>query len=108
MNKINKVLIGFFIIVNGIITYFIANNRWVNMMPNPMNSIIDDLYDLFDLFLGRGFPTILIALTSIILLFVINKLIIKQEIKLKNYIILFCIIFIINIIIYRIGINTVV
>ena len=105
MNKINKVLFGFFIIINGIITYFIANNRYVNRMPNPMSNynIIEDLYDLF---LGRGFPTILIALASIILLFVINKLIIKQEIKLKNYIILFFIMFIINIIIYRIGINT--
>lgn len=104
MNKKNKILSGIFTIANGIITYFIASNRWVNRMPDPTSnySFIEDLYDLF---LGRGFPTVLTALITVIVLFVINKLIIKQDMKLRNYIFLFCIIFIINIIIYRIGIG---
>ena len=107
MNKKNKLLSVIFIIVNCIINYFIASNRLVNIMPNPtLNySFIKDLYDLF---LGHGFPTALTELITVIILFVINKLIIKQEMKLRNYIFLFCIIFIINIIIYRIGIDVVV
>ena len=51
---------------------------------------------------------ILILASISVVLFVINKLIIKQDMKLRNYIFLFCIIFIINIIIYRIGIDVVV
>lgn len=104
MNKKNKVLSGIFTILNGIITYFIASNRWVNRMPSP-NSDYSFIENLYDLFFGRGFPTVLTALITVIVLFVINRLIMKQEMKLKNYIFLFCIMFIINIIIYRIGIG---
>lgn len=104
MNKKNIILNGTFIILNCVITYFISSNRYINRMPNPVSNytFIEDLYELF---LGRGCPTLIIAIITVIISFIINKLIIKQEIKLKNYIFLFCIILILNIIIYRIGIS---
>lgn len=104
MNKKNKVLNGFLIILNCVITYFISSNRWVNRMPNPESSY-SFFEDLYDLFLGRGLPTLIAAIITILISFVINKLFVKQEMKLKSYIGLFCIIFIINIIVYRLGIG---
>jgi len=107
--KKDKILNGIFIALNCIITYLIASNRWVNRMPGIDGNGIDVEYsfveNLYDLFLGRGLPTVIIALITVIILFIINKLIMKQEIKLKKYIYLFLIMFIINIIIYRIGIG---
>lgn len=100
--RMNRVLSCICIIVNGVITYCISSNRYVNRMPSPNSnySFIDNLYDLF---LGQGFPTILTLLITSIMLFVINKLIIKQEIKIKKYI--FLAMFSINIRIYRIEIE---
>ena len=97
MDKRNKIITVFCIIVNGIITYFIANSRWVNRMPGP-GVDYSFMKNLYDLFLGRGFPTLLIALLTIIVLFIINKFILKQDIKIKTYIILFWAIFILNMI----------
>lgn len=102
--KKDKILNGIFIVLNCIITYFIASNRWVDRMPmtNRRYSFEEDLYDLF---LGRGVPTVMLALITVIILFAINKLIIREEIKLKKYIYLYLILFIINVIIYRITID---
>ena len=102
--KKDKILNGIFIVLNCIITYFIASNRWVDRMPmtNRRYSFEEDLYDLF---LGRGVPTVMLALITVIILFAINKLIIRKEIKLKKYIYLYLILFIINVIIYRITID---
>lgn len=100
MDKRNKIITVFCIIVNGIITYFIANNRWVNRMPG-LGVNYSFMKNFYDLFLGRGFPTILSALLTVIVLLIINKLFLKQDIKIKIYFILFCIILILNMIIYR-------
>ena len=112
-NKV-RILSGIFIVLNCIITYLIASNRCVNRMPSVIGgygfmpamdveySFIGDLYDLF---LGRGLPTVIIPLITVVILFVFNKLIMKQEIKLKKYIYLFSIMFILNIIVYRAGIG---
>ncbi len=104
MNKKNKILNVIFIILNGIIIYFISSNRWVNRMPGPGvdYSLVEDFYALF---LGRGLPTVITALITAIISFLVNKVIIKQDLKVKNYIILFFIILIVNIIVYRTGIG---
>ena len=62
-------------------------------MPNPESSY-SFFEDLYDLVLGRGLPTLIAAIITILISFVINKLFVKQEMKLKSYIGLFCIIFI--------------
>lgn len=112
-NKV-RILSGIFIVLNCIITYLIASNRWVDRMPSGHGgygfmpaidveySFIEDLYDLF---LGRGLPTVIIPLITVVILFVLNELIMKQEIKLKKYIYLFFIMFILNIVVYRAGIG---
>ena len=104
MNKRNQVIAVILIIINGIINYCIASNRWVNMMPYPSseNTFMEDFYELF---IGKGFPTVLMAIITVVVLFMINKLIVKQELEPKKYVFLFAIVFIINIIIYRIGIG---
>lgn len=104
MNKKNKILNGILLALNCIITYFISNNRWVNRMPNPDSdySFVEDFYELF---LGRGFPTLITAIITVVISYLISKLFMKQEMKFKNYISLFFIILILNIIIYRIGIR---
>mgnify|MGYP004709151231 CR=1 FL=1 len=61
--------------------------------------------DFYDLFLGRGFPTIFTSLLTVIVVFIINKLVLKQDNKIKTYVILFCILCILNMISYRIGIR---
>lgn len=73
-------------------------------MPDP-NHYYSPIEDFYELFLGRGFPTLIIAIITVIISYIISKLFIKKEIKLKNYIFLFFIILILNIIIYRIGIG---
>lgn len=102
--KNDKILNVISIVINCIITYVIANNRCVNRMP-----VIDGDYsfveDLYELFLGHGLTTVIIAFITVFIIFVINKLIMKQEVKLKKYIYLFIIMFILNIIVYRIGIG---
>ena len=109
MNKKNKLMNAVSIVVSGIITFFIAHSRYVNRMPMAID--INDTYkksileDFYDLFLGRGFVTLLVSLLTVTILFIINKLIIKQENKFKYYAILFCIIFVFNMLIYRIGIR---
>ena len=109
MDKRNKIITIFCIIINSIIiiiniiiTYFIANGRWVNRMPGP-NVNYSLMKDFYDLFLGRGFPTIFISLLTVIVVFIINKLVLKQDNKVKTYVILFCILCILNMIVYRIG-----
>lgn len=104
MKNTGKILNGILIVLNCIITYFIASNRWVNRMPDSTidNNFIKDFYELF---LGQGLPTVIIPLITVIVLFAINKLIMKQKIKIKKCVFLFLIMFIINIIIYRIGIG---
>lgn len=107
MNKKNKILNIIFIIINGIIIYFISSNRWVNRMPGPGGdySSVEDFYALF---LGHGLPTVITALITAIISFLVNKVIIKQDLKMKDYIILFFIILIINILVYRVRISIVV
>ncbi|MBP3831368.1 MAG: hypothetical protein ILA02_03230 [Clostridia bacterium] len=117
MNKKNKLMNAISIVVSVIITFFIAHSRYVNRMPMAIDnndtykkSILEDFYnyyleDFYDLFLGRGFVTLLVSLLTVTILFIINKLIIKQENKFKYYAILFCIIFVFNMLIYRIGIR---
>ncbi len=104
MNKKNKMLNAIFIILNGIIIYFISSNQWVNRMPGPGvdYSLVEDFYTLF---LGRGLPTVITALITAIISFLVNKVIIKQDLKIKDYIVLFFIILIVNIIVYRTGIG---
>lgn len=100
MNLKNKMLNVIFIILNGIIIYFISSNRWVNRMPGSRvdYSLVEDFYDLF---LGHGLPTVITALITARISFLVNKIIIKQDLKIKDYIILFFIILIVNIIVYR-------
>lgn len=104
MNKENKILNSVLVVLNCIIIYIISSSRWVNRMPSP-NYDYSPIEDFYELFLGRGFPTLIIAIITVIISYIISKLFIKQEIKLKNYIFLFFIILILNMIIYRIGIG---
>ncbi len=104
MYKRNKIITIFCIIINSIITYFIANGRWVGRMPSP-DVDYSFMKDFYDLFLGRGFPTIFTSLLTVIVVFIINKLVLKQDNKIKTYVILFCILCILNMISYRIGIR---
>ena len=115
----NKILKLILIIINCIIVFCVAKNRVVsrqlildtnsNSINDIINAKITDSYTFFDnaydLFLGRGFPTLLTAFITVIISFIVNKLFIRQELKVKNYIILFCCIVILNIIVYRFGIN---
>lgn len=131
MNKKNKILNLFFIIISCIIIFFIAKSRYVDRMPTvdiDHNNIVGyqnigeisvPIYEetvvnytfidnAYELFLGQGFPTILIAFITVILSFILNKIFIKQDLKIKQYIILFFIMLIINILVYRVGISIVV
>lgn len=123
----NRILNLIFIIISCVIIFFVAKGRYVNRMTtvNIDFNIVEEVKignstmpvygqttvdysfwdNVYDLFLGSGFPTLLIAIILVIISFIINKFFIKQELKLKNYIFLFCIMFVLNIIVYRIGIN---
>lgn len=104
MEKRNKIVVLLCIIINAVVTFLIARGRWVNRMPSPglRYSFMDNIYDLY---IGRGFLTIITSLLTVIGIFIINKLILKQDNKIKIYIILFGIIFILDVIIYRLGIR---
>lgn len=103
-DKKNKILNSVLVVLNCIIIYIISSSRWVNRMPSP-NHDYSPMEDFYELFLGRGFPTLITAIITVIISYIISKLFIKQEMKFKNYIFLFFIILILNMIIYRIGIG---
>lgn len=132
MDKKKKILIIIInivlIIINCIIIFGIADNRYVNRMPSidvNYNSIIGHtnvgnislpIYEestkeisffenVYELYLGVGFPTVISAIVTIVLSFIINKFIIKQDLKIRQYVILFLIVLLINIIIYSQGIT---
>ena len=128
MNKKNVIINIVIIIVNCIIIFCIANNRYVNRMPSVdinYNSIVGytnidntsfPIYeettnrisffeDIYELYLGVGVPTVISAIVTIGLSFIINKFIIKQDLKIRKYVIFFLIVLLINIIIYSQGIT---
>lgn len=128
MNKKNVIINIVIIIVNCIIIFCIANNRYVNRMPSVdinYNSIVGytnidntsfPIYeettnrisffeDVYELYLGVGVPTVISAIVTIGLSFIINKFIIKQDLKIRKYVIFFLIVLLINIIIYSQGIT---
>jgi hypothetical protein len=128
MNKKNVILNIVLIIINCIIIFCIANNRYVNRMPSVdinYNSIvgytnidntsfpiyeettnrISFLEDVYELYLGVGVPTVISAIVTIGLSFIINKFIVKQDLKIRQYVIFFLIVLLINIIIYSQGIT---
>lgn len=103
MNTKNKIISMIFTIVNSIIIYFIASNNYVNRMPG-VASKHDFIGDFYNLFLGHGCPTLLVAFVTVIVFLGVNKFMIKQPLKLRYYILLFGILAIINMIVYRVGI----
>ena len=128
MNKKNVIINIVLIIVNCIIIFCIANNRYVNRMPSMdinYNSIVGytnidntsfSIYeettnrisffeDVYELYLGVGVPTVISAIVTIGLSFIINKFIVKQDLKIRQYVIFFLIVLLINIIIYSQGIT---
>lgn len=128
MNKKNVILNIVLIIINCIIIFCIANNRYVNRMPSVdinYNSIVGytnidntsfPIYeettnrisffeDVYELYLGVGVPTVISAIVTIGLSFIINKFIVKQDLKIRQYVIFFLIVLLINIIIYSQGIT---
>ena len=126
MNKKNKILNLFLIIISCIIIFFIAKSRTVNRMPTydynnivgytnigkfnvPIYATVNYTFidNFYELFLGFGFPTVITALITTIISFLVHKFIIKQNLKTKNYIALFFVILIVNILAYRIGIPVV-
>lgn len=126
MNKKNKILNLFLIIISCIIIFFIAKSRTVNRMPTydynnivgytnigkinvPIYATVNYTFidNFYELFLGFGFPTVIAALITTIISFLVHKFIIKQNLKTKNYIVLFFVILIVNILAYRIGITVV-
>lgn len=126
MNKKNKILNLFLIIISCIIIFFIAKSRTVNRMPTydynnivgytnigkinvPIYATVNYTFidNFYELFLGFGFPTVITALITTIISFLVHKFIIKQNLKNQNYIALFFVILILNILAYRIGIPVV-
>lgn len=105
MNNKNKVLSVIFIIINAIYNYALASGTYIDRMPPNLSS--NAMKDFRQMFLGKANQTLYTALFTILIFVIINKLIIKEKIKGKTYIFLFAIIFIINIIMHRIGIKIV-
>lgn len=100
-----KIINFILVLINCIITFVLANIRWVNQMPAVDEKKYKWLEDVYNLFLGQGLPTVIIPVITLIILFIINNIFLKKEIKVKRYICLFFIMFIVDVIIYRIGIN---
>lgn len=106
MKRISKVVVT---IVECVVIYIISsNNGVINRMPTYPETNYSLWQNFYDLFLGRGMPTIWIALLTTGLFFVINKIFFKEEEKFYRYLVSFVILVVLNIIIYRVGIRIVV
>ena len=89
---------------NSIIGYTNIDNTSFPIYEESTNKI-SFFENIYELYLGVGFPTVISAIVTIVLSFIINKVIIKQNIKIGYYCIVFLIVLLINIIIYSQGIT---
>ena len=101
----NKLIKAGIIFLNLIGIYFIADNRWINVMPTFPEEKKTFLEVINNQLLGKDFITIFMAIVTIVLVFVISKYFLKEEIKIKKYLLLFMVILILNMLTYMISIN---
>ncbi|MDO4283070.1 MAG: hypothetical protein Q4D02_05465 [Clostridia bacterium] len=96
MNGIMNLIIY---IMNMVISYGIAHNMWIDQMPPVEQSIYEKILSIWLI------PSMLMAFISALLLFLLNKFAFQKEQRIYYYMIIMFIIAIINITMFRVGIN---